>query len=104
LKVEKQQAIEIKTDERIYRIHQLKTIQPYFNEVVEKRKTFEIRKFDRDFNVGDILLLSEYDPTIGMLGTGVWREVTHMLSDQPYVPEGYVALSMKEAEIVVPLE
>ncbi|MGG4498532.1 DUF3850 domain-containing protein [Brevibacillus reuszeri] len=100
--MEKQQAIEIKTDERIYRVHQLKTVQPYFNDVAEKRMTFEIRKFDKDFNVGDVLLLSEYDPVTDKLRVGVWREVTHMLSDQPYVPEGYVALSMKETEIAIP--
>lgn len=41
--------------------HALKTIQPYFNLVKDGTKKFELRKLDRQFKVGDILLLQEYD-------------------------------------------
>ena len=40
--------------------HKLKIEPRYFMEVYEKRKTFEIRKNDRDFKVGDTLILQEY--------------------------------------------
>lgn len=39
--------------------HQLKTLSPYFNRIWDDQKTFEIRKNDRDFQVGDDLTLVE---------------------------------------------
>jgi hypothetical protein len=42
------------------RVHVLKVGPPYFAAVDEGRKTFEIRRDDRDYRVGDLLLLSEY--------------------------------------------
>jgi len=42
--------------------HELKTLPPYFGDVVEGRKTFEVRHtFDRTFAVGDVLHLREWD-------------------------------------------
>lgn len=43
-------------------IHELKTWPIYFTAVKEGRKTFEVRKNDRDYNVGDELLLREFSP------------------------------------------
>lgn len=40
--------------------HRLKIDSKYFDAVRYEVKTFEIRKNDRDFQVGDTLLLSEY--------------------------------------------
>lgn len=44
------------------KIHELKTIAPYFQFVNEGKKTFELRKNDRDYHYGDILHLREYNP------------------------------------------
>lgn len=41
-------------------IHRIKIEPSYFSSVKEKIKTFELRKNDRDYKVGDILVLSEY--------------------------------------------
>jgi len=62
--------------------HELKTIQPYFDEVANGNKTFEIRKFDRDYKVGDFLKLMEWNME-GHFFTGNYRikEVTYILSD-----------------------
>lgn len=43
------------------KIHKLKTINPYFQDVKSKVKTFELRKNNRDFQVGHILLLMEWN-------------------------------------------
>ena len=43
-------------------IHELKTWPEYFRATYFRLKNFEIRKEDRDFKVGDILDLKEYDP------------------------------------------
>ncbi len=45
--------------------HELKCHPEYFSRVASGQKTFEIRKNDRDFQVGDIIILKEYDPDIG---------------------------------------
>ena len=38
-------------------IHELKTVPEYYDAVNSGAKTFEVRKNDRDFKVGDILHL-----------------------------------------------
>ena len=42
-------------------LHELKTYPKYFQETIEGNKLFEIRKNDRNFKVGDVLLLKEWD-------------------------------------------
>lgn len=44
------------------KIHELKVWPEYFEEVQKGNKTFEIRKNDRDYKTGDVILLQEYDP------------------------------------------
>lgn len=43
--------------------HELKCWPSYFRAIRQEQKRFELRKHDRDFAVGDRLLLREYDPT-----------------------------------------
>lgn len=62
-----------------------------------QRKTVEIRKDDRKFAVGDLLELQEWDPeTERYTGEQTFRRVTHILRGEPWVPSGYVALSIRE--------
>ena len=42
-------------------IHELKILPRYFEDVVREIKQFEIRRNDRNFKVGDILFLREYE-------------------------------------------
>ncbi|MNS79687.1 hypothetical protein D3C72_1133480 [compost metagenome] len=44
------------------KVHRLKTWPAYFEAVVDGRKPFELRRDDRDFQVGDVLHLYEFDP------------------------------------------
>lgn len=44
-----------------YDVHELKILPQYYKDVVSGKKRFELRKNDRDFKVGDILKLREYE-------------------------------------------
>lgn len=48
--------------EDVRRTHDLKCWPPFFQAVVDGTKTFELRKDDRHYRVGDILLLREWEP------------------------------------------
>lgn len=61
-------------------IHVLKTWPPYFDRVLSGEKNFEVRVNDRDYKVGDILDLNEYDPDKHeFTGRSLGRRVTYIL-------------------------
>jgi hypothetical protein len=76
-------------------IHELKTIQPYFDDVWCDRKTFEIRKNDRYFQINDLLVLKEYN---GMMLRNIVAKIIYILDDVNYVKEGFVILGIKILE------
>lgn len=44
------------------KIHELKCWSPWFEQVTHETKKFEVRKDDREFEIGDVLHLRLYDP------------------------------------------
>jgi hypothetical protein len=50
--------------------HELKSWPEFFNAVMDGTKTFEIRQNDRSFQVGDRLILKEFEPCKRCNGTG----------------------------------
>ena len=50
--------------ERPRMTHELKTWPEFFTETRAGRKKFELRRNDRDFQVGDQLLLKEWNPKV----------------------------------------
>ena len=61
--------------------HDLKIYPEYFWPVVQGIKTFEIRKNDSDFQIGDTLLLREYDPLIEeYTGNEITKKIIYMTS------------------------
>lgn len=60
--------------------HVLKTWPAFFAALWAREKTFEVRRNDRDFQVGDRLYLNEYDPTSDRyLGRQLVVEVTYIM-------------------------
>lgn len=101
------------------KIHELKILPQYFKEVEENKKTFELRKDDRDYKVGDVLLLKEWNPNetyttvddeeTHYSGKKVVRIITNILRDiDPAIGisslDGYAILSIKELEYDVEME
>lgn len=76
--------------------HELKTWPGYFEEIFMGHKTFEIRKNDRDFKKGDILILKEYIPsTKEYTGRQMARNVLYLLDGGVFgIEEGYVVMSI----------
>lgn len=76
--------------------HKLKCAPEYFARLQSGQKTFEIRKNDRDYQVGDILVISEYDPSKGWPDHGSYEtlraEIVYMTSFEQ--KEGYVVLGI----------
>lgn len=61
------------------REHKLKTWPGPFAAVLSGAKLYEIRRDDRDFAVGDVLLLREWKPCSGRYtGREIKRRVTYM--------------------------
>ena len=87
------------------REHALKTWPSYFTDILEGRKTFELRSNDRDFAVGDILVLEEWNPepllynAKGYTGRKVRVEVTSLLQGGRFgLPPGLCVMSIRKVE------
>lgn len=77
------------------KVHELKTHPQYYNAVVSGKKTFEIRENDRDYQVGDLLVLREWNPeSEGYTGASELRFVSYVTTYGQ--PEGQVVLALQE--------
>ena len=89
--------------------HMLKIWPQYFAAVMDGTKTFEVRKDDRGYTVGDMLVLREWEVT-GIVGRpsgiGGFRDVggytgrecqhtvAYILRDVPGIEDGYVVMGL----------
>jgi hypothetical protein len=65
-------------------VHDLKCWPDYFDAILAGTKKFELRKNDRGFNVGDVLLLHEWNPATGKYTDRFsLQRVTYMLEHSP---------------------
>ena len=79
-------------------IHSLKTEPKYFEAVASGKKTFELRKNDRDFRVGDYLALNEWDGDY--TGAAILAKITWAMNPNEIMTcQGdYVILSIEQIE------
>lgn len=86
--------------------HALKTWQPFFDDVLAERKTFEIRQDDgRNFKVGDALILCEWDVgEADYTGRFVVRRVTYLFRGDGWlgVESGTVVMGIVPSSISFP--
>lgn len=61
--------------------HELKTWPEFFNPVWDRQKSAELRRADRPFQVGDMVILREYDPRGLYTGRVVDTVITHVVRD-----------------------
>lgn len=80
--------------------HVLKIWPQYFKEVRSCRKTWELRKNDRQFSVGDTLILMEWDPgPREYTGEVEKRRVTYV-ADGAAIPDGFCCMSIEPIRVV----
>ena len=92
-------------------VHELKIFPKYFEAVQDGSKTFEIRKADRDFKVGDILVLKEFKSRLidctgyeevvieegGYTGRKIAKRISYILEGGQYgLRKGYSILALGE--------
>ncbi len=77
--------------------HELKTWPDFFEAMAQGVKSFEYRRNDRGFRVGDTLTLREWDyQTAHYTGRSLWVEVTFIVNGGSVgIPEGYCIMQTK---------
>ncbi len=78
------------------KVHDLKLVQPFFDDVRAGRKTFEVRRNDRRFELGDVLVLREYVAAERKYtGRTVSRRVVYVADLTRVGAEGLVGLGIE---------
>jgi len=78
---------------------ELKIWPEYFRMILFGEKSFEVRKNDHDFKVGDVLCLKEWDPvTEAYSGRETEQEVTYILPGGQFgIEPDFCIMSIKPA-------
>lgn len=82
-------------------IHELKTEVKYFNEIRAERKTFELRKNDRNYQIGDLLILKEYiSKTQVYTGASIIASVKYIMKKNEFFDlKDYVIMSIRVIDL-----
>lgn len=80
-------------------IHKLKLDSRYYDDSASGLKSFEIRKNDRNYHVGDVLSLREWiystaDKCGAYTGNVHWKLITYIYDVPEYLNDGYVCLGV----------
>ena len=86
------------------KVHEIKSWPEFFRAIEDQDKTADLRRSDRDFQVGDYVLFREFDPheakhhdpDRGDTGASCLVKITHITepADNVGVPGGFVMLSI----------
>ena len=76
-------------------MHELKIEPKWFDDVRNHKKNFEVRKYDRNYNVGDLVHLREFKDG-EYTGRQVCRRIEYILEGGSYgLEEGYCILGLE---------
>jgi hypothetical protein len=76
-------------------IHDLKILPEYYTAVDKGVKTYELRFDDRNYTVGDMLILREWENG-QYTGRRLTAIITHILKDFKGLTDGWAVLSIKK--------
>lgn len=78
--------------------HELKILPWFYRDVAWGRKNFELRKNDRDFKIGDTVILREWDGMRYTDSPSLHRFITYILTSDEVdfgLEEGYCILGIQ---------
>lgn len=79
--------------------HELKCWTGFFQDILEERKTFEVRRDDREYSTGDILKLREFEPNAQRYtGRECICYVSYLLRGR-LLPDGLVVMAIKLMDV-----
>lgn len=85
--------------------HVLKTWSVYWDAIASGRKNFEVRRDDRGFQRGDILVLRRFDPKTGLYDRvgydyrDIRKRVAYILTGGQWgIEPGHVVMGLENAE------
>jgi len=87
--------------------HDLKIYPEFWEDIATNKKTFEVRKNDRDYHVGDLLLLRKFDPATNSylnFNEILVCDVTYVVDLAKIGIEGYVGMQIKPRKILKKVE
>ena len=85
------------SDRRVSKTHELKCLPEFFQQTYDLNKLFEIRKNDRDFQVGDRIILREWNGSYS--GRVIKDEITSVVAYPDGLKDGYVVIGI-DAEML----
>lgn len=91
---EKMQSLPSDTQETGQKVHQIRLAKPYFDDVANGIKTFELQKNDRGYKKNDILEMMEFADGKNT-GRMVKVLVTYILEDYTGIEDGYCIMATK---------
>lgn len=82
-------------------VHMLKVLPEPFEAILADLKRFEYRRNDRDFEVGEILCLCEYNDS-NYTGRELYARIDYALYGPSYgIPEGFCVMSITRVNYVI---
>lgn len=90
--------IPVTSNGRTPREHDLKVWPEFYAQLASGEKTFELRKDDRGFRAGDVLLLREWNPRMeAYTGNLMRRRVTYLMSGLG-LQQGFVVMALGSSD------
>lgn len=83
-------------------VHFLKCLKPYYEDVKYNSKPFEVRIFDRQYQRGDFLFCSLYEPEIKnnpYSGDFCIKKITYILNDDNYTKENMIIMGIEDVSL-----
>ena len=74
--------------------HSVKCEKQYYQLAVDGIKTFEVRLYDRKYDVGDLLVLREINELGRFTGRSHLFKIVYILNDCRFVKDGYIILGI----------